>query len=217
MREDIIRKIDQEKLIAIVRGIAPESCVKVADALYEGGFRLMEVTFNLKDPASWKQTAAAIAACGEKYAGRMEIGAGTVVSVELCELAAAAGAKFIVSPDTNPAVIKRTIELGMVSLPGALTPSEILTAHFAGADYVKLFPISDMGPKYAKAVMAPISNVKMLAVGGVNENNLKEYLDLGLAGAGIGGNLVNKKWIEAGEFEKITEVARQMVAIAKSK
>ncbi len=215
MREDVLKKIESEKLIAIVRGIAPESCVRVADALYEGGFRLMEITFNLKDPASWQQTASAIRACCDKYGDRMEFGAGTVVSVELAEIAHAAGAKFIVSPDTNVDVIKRTVELGMVSLPGALTPSEILTAHFAGADYVKLFPIAELGPKYVKAVMAPISNVKLLAVGGVNEKNLKEYLDLGLAGAGIGGNLVNRKWIEAGEFEKITEVARQMVAIAK--
>ena len=215
MREDIIRKIDQEKLIAIVRGIAPEKCVRFADAIYEGGFRLMEITFNLKDPSSWQQTADAIKACCDKYEGRMDFGAGTVVSTELAEMAAAGGAKFIVSPDTNPAVIKRTVELGMVSLPGALTPSEVLTAHFAGADFVKLFPISEMGPKYVKALMAPISNVKLLAVGGINENNLKEYLDLGLAGAGIGGNLANKKWIEAGEFDKITEVARQMVAIAR--
>lgn len=215
MRDVIIRKIQEEKLIAIVRGIAPESCVRVADALYEGGFRLMEVTFNLKDPASWQQTADAIAACIAKYGDKMEFGAGTVVSVQLCEMAAKAGAKFIVSPDTNVEVIRRTVELGMVSLPGALTPSEILTAHSAGADFVKLFPIAEMGPKYVKAVMAPISNVGLLAVGGVNEDNLKEYLDLGLVGAGIGGNLVNKKWIESGEFEKITEVARKMVAIAK--
>ena len=138
-----------------------------------------------------------------------------MTSVELVELAASAGAKYIISPDTNIDVIKRTRELGLVSMPGALTPTEILTAYNNGADFVKLFPIANLGPAYVKAVRAPISHVPMMAVGGVNETNLREYLDLGMCGAGIGGNLVNKKWVENGEFEKITEVARTMVSIAK--
>ncbi len=215
MREDVLKLIQEEKLIAIVRGIAPEKCVAVCDALYEGGFRLMEITFNQKDPSSWKTTCDAITACQKKYEGRMFIGAGTVITVEQVELCKAAGGSFIVSPDTNVDVIKHTRELGMVSLPGALTPSEVLTAYNAGADYVKLFPISEMGPGYVKAVRAPISHVPMLAVGGVNEKNLRDYFEVGIAGAGIGGNLVNKKWIEAGEFDKITEVAKEMVAVVK--
>ena len=194
MRENVIETIKKEKLIAIVRGIAPEKCLKVAGALYAGGFRLVEITFDQKT---------------------MEVGAGTVTSVELVELAASAGAKYIISPDTNIDVIKRTRELGLVSMPGALTPTEILTAYNNGADFVKLFPIANLGPAYVKAVRAPISHVPMMAVGGVNETNLREYLDLGMCGAGIGGNLVNKKWVENGEFEKITEVARTMVSIAK--
>ena len=199
MRENVIETIKKEKLIAIVRGIAPEKCLKVAGALYAGGFRLVEITFDQKNPDSWATTAAAIKA----------------VSVELVELAASAGAKYIISPDTNIDVIKRTRELGLVSMPGALTPTEILTAYNNGADFVKLFPIANLGPAYVKAVRAPISHVPMMAVGGVNETNLREYLDLGMCGAGIGGNLVNKKWVENGEFEKITEVARTMVSIAK--
>ena len=215
MRDAVLKLIKEEKLIAIVRGIAAEKCVAVADALYEGGFRLMEITFDQKNPDSWKTTCEAITACAKKYEGKMEVGAGTVISVELTEMAHAAGAKFIVSPDTNLDVIKKTLELGMVSLPGALTPSEILTAYNAGADYVKLFPIAEFGTGYVKAVRAPISHVPMLAVGGVNEKNLKDYLDIGICGAGIGGNLVNKAWIEAGEYGKITEVAKAMVKIVK--
>ena len=215
MRENVIETIKKEKLIAIVRGIAPEKCLKVAGALYAGGFRLVEITFDQKNPDSWATTAAAIKAVSEAYSGTMEVGAGTVISVELVELAASAGAKYIISPDTNIDVIKRTRELGLVSMPGALTPTEILTAYNNGADFVKLFPIANLGPAYVKAVRAPISHVPMMAVGGVNETNLREYLDLGMCGAGIGGNLVNKKWVENGEFEKITEVARTMVSIAK--
>lgn len=215
MLEDTIRFIEENRLIAIVRGIAPKKCLKVADALYEGGFRLVEVTFNQKEPDSFRTTADAIAAIAEEYKDRMMAGAGTVVSPELVEQAAAAGARFIISPDVNVDVIRRTRELGLASLPGAMTPTEIMTAHRAGASFVKLFPIADLGSKYVKAVRAPISHVKLLAVGGVNENNLKEFFAAGCVGAGIGGNLVNKAWIDAGEYNKITETARMLVEIAK--
>ena len=121
MLEDTIRFIEENRLIAIVRGIAPEKCLKVADALYEGGFRLVEVTFNQKEPDSFRTTADAITAIAEKYKDRMMVGAGTVVSPELVEQAAAAGARFIISPDVNVDVIRKTRELGLASLPGAMS------------------------------------------------------------------------------------------------
>ena len=216
MREEVIAKIQEEKIIAIVRGVGAEACRKVADALYEGGIRLMEITFDQKDPASFAATGGAIRAIGEAYAGRMLVGAGTVTSVELVELAASAGAKYIISPDVNVDVIRRTRELEMVSLPGAMTPTEVMTAHNAGADFVKLFPAGNLGVSYIKAIRAPISHVKLLAVGGVNEDNVAEFLHAGLVGAGVGGNLANKKWIEAGEYHKITETARKLVDAAKN-
>lgn len=215
MRDQVIQQIEQEKIIAIVRGVGPEQCMKVADALYAGGIRLMEITYNQKDPASFQATADAISAITKAYEGRMLVGAGTVTTTELVELTAKAGGKFIISPDTNPDVIRRTRELDMVSMPGALTPTEIMTAHRAGADYVKLFPAGDLGPNYVKAVRAPISHVKMTAVGGINEKNMADFLKAGVCGFGIGGNLANKAWIEAGEFDKITETARAMVAVVK--
>lgn len=215
MKDRVIKTILEEKLIAIVRGIEADKCVKVADALYEGGFRLMEITFDQLKPESWQTTAGAIRAVAEKYEGRMEIGAGTVVSVELVELAASAGAKYMISPDANPAVIAKTVELGLVSIPGVFSPTEIMAAHNAGADFVKLFPASSMSLSYIKAVRSPISHVPMLAVAGVDESNLRAFLDAGAVGAGIGGNLVKKAWVEAGEFEKITELAKKLVAIAK--
>ena len=132
------------------------------------------------------------------------------------ELAAKAGAKYIISPDVNVEVIRRTRELGLVSMPGAMTPSEVMTAHNAGADYVKLFPAGELGTSYVKAIRAPISHVKLLAVGGINEKNVADYMAAGMCGAGVGDNLANKKWIEAGEFHKITETARELLAAAKS-
>lgn len=216
MRETVIKKVLEEKIIAIVRGADPEQCLKVARALYEGGIRLMEVTYNQKDPSSWQTTADTIAAIAREFEGRMLVGAGTVTTPELVERTAKAGGLYIIAPDCNEAVIRRTLELGLVSMPGALTPTEVLAAHRAGADFVKLFPIGNLGVSYAKALMAPISHVKLLAVGGVNETNVADFLKAGMAGAGIGGNLANKKWIEEGAYHKITETARNLVEAVKN-
>lgn len=216
MRDAIMQMIEKEKIIAIVRGVASEQCVKVAKALYDGGIRLVEVTFNQKRPDTFQDTADAIAAISQKFDGNMLIGAGTVTTTEQVEMAAKAGAGYIISPNVNIEVIQRTLELGMVSIPGALTPSEIMTAHCAGADYVKLFPVGCMGVDYIKAVLAPVSHVKMLAVGGVNSSNAAEFLRAGMCGVGVGGNLANKKWIEADEYCKITDAACEMVNVVKA-
>ena len=216
MRDQVIQAIETEKVIAIVRGVSPDQCMRVADALYAGGIRLMEVTFDQKNPASFRTTADAIAAIGKAYEGRMLVGAGTVTTTELVELTAEAGGKYVISPDVNVDVIRRTRELGMVSLPGAMTPTEVMTAHRAGADFVKLFPAGNLGTAYVKAVRAPISHVKLLAVGGINEDNVADFVRAGMVGAGVGGNLANKKWIEAGDFDKITETARKLLEAVKN-
>ena len=215
MKETIKQAIKEHKLIAIVRGVEPETCLKIAQALYEGGFRLMEITYDQKNPAGWEATARTIGAVAEAFAGRMFVGAGTVTCPELVELTAKHGGQFIISPDANEAVIRRTVELGLVSIPGVMTPTEIMAAHWAGADFVKLFPAGSLGAGYLKAIKAPISHIDILVVGGIDEKNIADFLKVGAAGAGIGGNLVNKTWVEAGQFEKITEIARQLVAAAQ--
>lgn len=212
MKEHIIRKIEEEKIIAIVRGVGPEQCMKVANALYAGGIRLMEITYDQKNPSSFQATADAIEAIGKAYEGKMLVGAGTVTSTELVEMTARAGGKYIISPDVNVDVIRRTCELNMVSMPGAMTPTEVVVAHNAGADFVKLFPAGNLGIAYVKAIRAPISHVKLMAVGGINEKNIPEFLRAGICGVGVGGNLANKAWIEADEFEKIMETAKTMIA-----
>ncbi|MCI7028150.1 MAG: bifunctional 4-hydroxy-2-oxoglutarate aldolase/2-dehydro-3-deoxy-phosphogluconate aldolase [Clostridiales bacterium] len=214
-RQEVIERIDREKVIAIIRGEDAETCLKVSQALYDGGIHLIEVTFNNADPDSFDETAKAIAAINTRFNGAVYAGAGTVTSVELTEKAAGAGAQYIISPDTNPDVIKRTRELGMVSIPGALSPTEIEAAHNAGADYVKLFPAGDLGAAYIKAIRSPINNIKLMAVGGVGENNLKDFLKAGVCGAGIGGSLVSKDYIRAGRFDLISENARRLVAVVK--
>ena len=216
MRESIIDLIGKEKIIAIVRGAEPEQCEAVAKALYAGGIRLMEITYDQRRPESWQATANAIGALAREYEGRMFVGAGTVTSPELVELTAKAGGAFIISPDTDVAVIKKTRELGLVSMPGAMTPSEIKTAHNAGADFVKLFPVGSLGAGYLKAVKAPLSHIKIMAVGGVNEENAAEFLKAGAAGLGVGGNLAKKAWIEAGEYDRLTAAAKALVEAVRS-
>lgn len=216
MRESIIDLIEKEKIIAIVRGAEPEQCEAVAKALYAGGIRLMEITYDQRRPESWQATANAIGALAREYEGRMFVGAGTVTSPELVELTAKAGGAFIISPDTDVAVIKKTRELGLVSMPGAMTPSEIKTAHNAGADFVKLFPVGSLGAGYLKAVKAPLSHIKLMAVGGVNEENAAEFLKAGAAGLGVGGNLAKKAWIEAGEYDRLTAAAKALVEAVRS-
>lgn len=154
MREELIDLVLQSRVIAIVRGL-DGGFEPLAQAMYDGGIRAIEVTFNQKDPSQWGKTTGAIRAIKETMGDKMAVGAGTVTSVELVELAREAGAQFIVSPDTDPAVIRRTRELGMVSMPGALTPSEIKQAHEAGADFVKVFPAGTPGAGYIKAIRAP--------------------------------------------------------------
>ena len=212
MTEAIVSAVKQEKLIAIVRGVESEKCIKIAQALYDGGFRLMEITYDQKHPENWEETARAIGAVANAFAGRMYVGAGTVTCTELVELTHKYGGQFIISPDVNEDVIRRTRKLGMVSMPGALTPTEVMVAHRAGANFVKLFPAGNLGTGYVKAVKAPISHVDLLVVGGIDEKNVASFLAVGAAGAGIGGNLVNKAWVEAREYEKITEVAKALVA-----
>ena len=216
MRESIIELIEKEKIIAIVRGAEPEQCKAVAQALYAGGIRLMEITYDQKRPESWQATANAIGALAREYEGRMFVGAGTVTCTQLVELTARAGGAFIISPDTDVEVIKKTRELGLVSMPGALTPSEIKTAHNAGADFVKLFPAGSLGAGYLKAVKAPLSHIKLMAVGGVNEENAVEFLKAGAAGLGVGGNLAKKAWIEAGEYDRLTAAAKALVEAVRS-
>lgn len=212
MREQIIQQVEKHKVIAIIRGIEPDKSLKTAQALYDGGIRMLEVTFDQKDVSRQSVTADIIREISEHFQNKIFVGAGTVTTPELVELAAKAGAQFIISPNTSKAVIEKTRELGLVSMPGALTPTEVFDAHVWGADYVKLFPVGSLGAEYVKAIKAPLSHIKLLAVGGVNPDNITKFLDAGCCGAGIGGNLVNKKWIDAGEYEKITETARELVA-----
>jgi len=204
MRTQMIERILNEKVIAIVRGIYGEDCLNLAKALLKGGVTLLEATFDQKDEAERRRTAETIRLLNRELGDQMAFGAGTVTTPEMVRLAKEAGAQFIISPDTNEEVIRLTRELDMVSIPGALTPTEIATAHRYGADFVKVFPISDMGVKYLKNITAPLSHIRMLAVGGVDGSNVLQYMTAGAVGVGVAGCLFKKDYVKNGEWDRIT-------------
>ena len=215
MKNNVIKAIENEKLIVIVRGVEKEKLIPLAEAMYEGGVRILEITYDAKGIVTDEETAENIKMLATHFEGRMYIGAGTVLKESQVQLTKNAGGTFIISPDTNTDVIKKTSELGLVSIPGALTPSEIQKAHISGADFVKLFPVTSMGVEYVKAVSAPLSHIKLLAVGGVGLDNIPDYLKAGVSGFGLGSNIIDKKALDEGDYKTITELAKQYTMAVK--
>ena len=210
MRENVIKTIEERKIIAIIRGLTPDAAVNTAKAFAAGGIRLIEVTFNQAKPESFADTAKSIAAIKRECEGVL-VGAGTVLSCEQVDIAKNAGAEFIISPDVDETVIRHTVACGLVSLPGAYTATEIKRAHEAGADFVKVFPCLENATAYIKAIRAPLSHIKLLAVGGVTLENAADFLAAGCCGVGVGSSLVNKEYIKNGEFSKLTDLAKAFV------
>jgi 2-dehydro-3-deoxyphosphogluconate aldolase/(4S)-4-hydroxy-2-oxoglutarate aldolase len=211
MKEEIEKIVLDTKVVAIVRGFAPDICLKLADSYRQGGIRLVEVTFNQKAPDTWKDTAAAIKAIRREFADEMRVGAGTVLTEEQLSMCEDAGGEYIVTPNVKPCLIRTAVGRGLAALPGAFTPSEAVEAWEAGASFVKLFPAGSLGPDYVKAVRAPLSHIPFLAVGGVSVKNAADFMRAGCVGVGVGGNLTNKEWIASAAWDKIADAARELV------
>ena len=215
MREQIIEAIRQNKLIVILRGVEKEKLIPLCEALWRGGVRLVEVTYSATKSIPDEETAARIGMLAKHFAGRMFIGAGTVLSEEQVALTREAGGGFIISPDANPDVIRATRNAGLVSIPGALTPTEVQAAHMAGADFVKLFPVTGLGVDYIKAIRAPLSHIELLAVGGIDLNNIKEFCASGVAGVGIGSGITDRKLLDAEDYDGIATLAHRYAEAVK--
>ena len=186
-RDEVIRTVLDTKIIAIIRGFPPETCVRLAEAYLKGGIRMVEVTFPQADPDSWKKTAEAIRTISTQFAGEMLAGAGTVLTREQLQMAADAGGRYMIAPSVNTDLIREAVKMDLAAIPGAFTPTEVVSAYEAGASFVKLFPVTALGPSYMK---------------------------VGCVGAGVSGVLTNKDLIASGAWDKITEVARALVANA---
>ena len=206
--------VKQERICAILRGIPAEKMEAVITSLYNGGIRLLEITFNQKSATKHEDTCSAIR-LAKKLFPDMHVGAGTTMSVADAEAAYEAGAEFILAPNVNEKVIKRAVELGMLAVAGALTPSEIADAYEYGSEIVKLFPAGNFGTSYVKAITAPISHIPLMAVGGVDLSNMKNYLNVGICSVGIGSSLTDKKLIDNCDWEALTNLAKEYVEATK--
>lgn len=205
----------EKKVIVICRRIYGESLLRLTDALINGGIRLIEVTFDQADPDSLNKTSQAIKTLKQTFGEKLHVGAGTVLSAQQVVAAQQAGAEYIISPNVDKKVILTSKDVGLLSIPGAMTPSEILTANNAGADFVKLFPAGYLGDRYIKDILAPISHVRLIATGGVNETNFPGYLELGFSGVGVAGRLADKKLIEQDDFGELTRRAKLFTGIVE--
>lgn len=199
--------IQQAQIIAIIRGVASEDMIKTVQALLDGGIRFVEVTFN--QAASLSETAGALSSICSRFGSAISLGAGTVMTPEQVHAAKDSGAEYIISPNVDTEIIRETKALGMLSIPGAFTPSEICLAYASGADAVKLFPAGSLGANYVKNLREPLGHIPLIAVGGIGLDNTADFFNAGVAAVGIGGRLVDKAAISQGRFEHITELARQ--------
>ena len=211
MKNAVIQEIEKEKLIVILRNVDEKQLLPLSEALYQGGIRLMEITYDASGKNSDEAIANQIQLLADHWNGKMLIGAGTVLTEKQVELTKRAGGLFIISPNTDILVIQKTNEMGLVSIPGALTPTEAQTAHRAGADFVKLFPMDAMGASYLKAVKAPLSHIKFLAVGGIDCNNMGDYLKAGAVGFGVGSSITKKDLLKEENYQAIAELAQTYV------
>ncbi|MCC8190599.1 MAG: bifunctional 4-hydroxy-2-oxoglutarate aldolase/2-dehydro-3-deoxy-phosphogluconate aldolase [Planctomycetes bacterium] len=212
MNQALLQEIADRKIIAIVRGVSAGDMPAVAEALLAGGISMMEITFDHTSAAGTAETLRALATIRDRLGDRISLGAGTVLTARQVSDAYAHGAAYIISPNVDEEVIARTRELGLVSMPGAFTPTEVAAAHKLGGDIVKLFPAALWGPEYIKAVRGPLAHIPLAAVGGVYPDNAADLMAAGVCCLGVGSGLVNAKTVAAGDFAAITAAARAFVS-----
>jgi len=206
--QDLQRVLDCG-IVAIIRANSGEQLVKVARALYEGGVDVIEVTFTVPNVLEILQ------AVRKDLGDKILLGAGTVLDSETCRAALLAGAEFIVSPTVNLEVIKMCNRYDKLMMPGAFTPTEVLTAWENGGDIIKIFPGEIGGPNYLKALHGPLPQVRIMPTGGVDLETLPSFFKAGACAVGVGSNLVEKKAVESGDMDRIRTLAQQYSTLVK--
>ncbi|HEY3788000.1 MAG TPA: bifunctional 4-hydroxy-2-oxoglutarate aldolase/2-dehydro-3-deoxy-phosphogluconate aldolase, partial [Urbifossiella sp.] len=202
-RERDLQRVVECGIVAVVRFADPGPLVEVMRALAEGGVTVAEVTFTVPNAID------VIREAKKQLGDRVLLGAGTVLDSETARAAILAGAEFIVAPCVNVEVIKLCRRYDKLVMPGALTPTEIVTAWEAGADIVKVFPADIVGPAFFKAMRGPLPQVKLMPTGGVDLNTAGEFLNAGAVCLGVGGQLVEPQAVAANDFNRITTLANQ--------
>jgi 2-dehydro-3-deoxyphosphogluconate aldolase/(4S)-4-hydroxy-2-oxoglutarate aldolase len=203
--EQIYKIIRQEKIIVIIRGVEKGRIVNVAEAVLAAGVKMMEVTCNTEGVFEMLEL------LNSKMVNKMIIGAGTVITVDLCKRAIEAGAKFIIAPDINPDVIDYCVKHDVAILPGAATATEVLTAKRHGAKMVKIFPAAAIGINYIKQLRGPIDDVDFVAVGGVRPEAITDFFAAGCIAIAIGESAVRKEFVEKENWVAITNAVKRYV------
>jgi 2-dehydro-3-deoxyphosphogluconate aldolase/(4S)-4-hydroxy-2-oxoglutarate aldolase len=204
---EILAKIVDEGVIAVIRVASAGEAFAVAKAIRDGGISVIEITFSVPGALDVMKEVT------QKFGKEVLLGAGTVLDPETARAALLNGAQFIVTPTLNLDVIKMCKRYSAVVIPGALTPTEILTAWEAGSDLVKVFPIAQVGgPPYIRALKGPLPQIPLVPTGGVNVHNAGEFIKAGAAAIAAGGELVDKKAVAEKTFSIITENARMFLA-----
>ena len=208
-RADVLQGIEASGVVAVIRLRDPGLVQEVVDALLAGGVRALEITMTVP------RAVELIAQIAPKLPPGFLLGAGTVIDAETARQVIDAGARFIVSPVYKPEVIDVCREREVVSAPGCFTPTEILSAWEAGADVVKVFPATALGPGYIKDVLAPLPHVKLMPTGGVTKENAGDWIKAGAVALGVGTSMVDAKAVSERRFNVVTENARHFVNAVK--
>ncbi|CAG9622282.1 bifunctional 4-hydroxy-2-oxoglutarate aldolase/2-dehydro-3-deoxy-phosphogluconate aldolase [Sutcliffiella rhizosphaerae] len=212
MKRQLLNKIEESGVVAVVRKVDKEKVMYVIDALVEGGVTGIEMTMDSDNVLETIQQAKL------NYSDHAVIGAGTVLDGGAATLAIHAGAEFLFAPTLSQETIKVANRYGKIAIPGVFTPTEILQAYEWGADIVKVFPASVLGSKFIKDVRGPLGHIPMMPTGGIDLNNIGEFVKAGAVAAGVGGSLLNKDYIENNQWEKLTDLAKQYVeAVAEAR
>jgi 2-dehydro-3-deoxyphosphogluconate aldolase/(4S)-4-hydroxy-2-oxoglutarate aldolase len=206
--QEILSFMTEIGIVPVVRTTSAESAIKAIEAIYRGGVRSAEITMTV--PGAVK----ALEKIADQFGDRIMLGAGTVLDPETARICMLAGAQFFVTPSLNLQTIEMAKRYSKVICPGALTPTEVVTAWQAGADVVKVFPADAVGgPKYIKALKGPFPQIKTVPTGGVNLETAGEFLKAGASAVAVGGELVNAKLIKEGRYDRIEELAREYLAV----
>ena len=206
-KQEVLAALRDGGIVPVIRADSADTALRIVDALVSGGIRTLEITMTVPDAIG------AIKAVSDRFGSSVLLGAGTVTSRALAEGSLDAGAEFLVTPCVVPDVIAVAKERGVAVLPGAMTPTEVFTAWSAGGDIVKIFPASNVGgASYLKALKGPFPQIPLCPTGGVNLQTIGEFVKAGASAVGVGGELVSKAAIDAGDYGKITELAKQYVA-----
>ncbi len=208
-KNNVIARIVNSGVIAVLRAPSGEALLDVAEALLAGGVEAIEVTFTVPKAHRVLEHVA------DRLGDKIVLGAGTVLDAQTARTALLAGAEFIVGPAVNPDMIQLCRRYDKAVMPGAFTPTEVLTAWEAGADIVKIFPSDVTGPKYLKALRGPLPQVRMMPTGGVNLQTAADFLKAGACALGVGGALVEPKALADRNMQRIQSLAHQFVEIVK--